>query len=257
MSTELSLDEYQKLLARHDWFFDFADDPRAHGKGQKEQSLLRSIASSGGDLFKLAYNEAEAKRFKTKDFPNYAPHYKISSTEPATLAVRSENQTNTNDNEPNKDNMNTLLKPIGAILTAIIFGIIAAGRYLQDSADLDIDLDGAEGAAAAGGEAAPKTRRRRSAAAATETPPATGAAATATPATPATTAAPAAAAGEDTAESLRALASPLVEQSRGGEVKTLCARFMQADGVTPAINIGTLQPKDYKAFRLGIEALLM
>lgn len=259
---DVTLEIYEDLLKHHDWFFDFADDPRAHRQGAAERGILLLYARTGNDDFKRAYNH----KFLLK-FPNNTAPFTLSATADATPVVRpSENQTKLNIHPPTLINMNTLLKPLGLFLHAIIVALIAAGEFLRDNeTDLEYEVpegtnnDVATGTLTGGAASTPaaatgtgRGRGRRKAEAAPAPAPAAvdvnaatapGAAVPAAVATPPAT-------GALTAEILRKMAEPLVQDQRGLEVQALVKRY-------GADKIGTLDPKHYQDVANGINALLL
>lgn len=48
--------EYAKLLDRHDWTYQFSDDPRWYKKGKAEAAKLKALAASN-DEFKKLYSQ--------------------------------------------------------------------------------------------------------------------------------------------------------------------------------------------------------
>lgn len=63
-----TLEKFTKDLAAHDWTYAFSDDPRVYDRGERAERNLMSIARSGGDEYKRAFNTAHAKTFNTETF---------------------------------------------------------------------------------------------------------------------------------------------------------------------------------------------
>lgn len=229
----ITLEDYKQKLSRHDWFYDWSDDGRVWRKGETEKFELVQLARANGDAFKIAYNQA-----RQKHFPNSPKAFPISEPEFATLAddgAENPKQTNTQNNT-----MTKLTDILCLLAMAFIHGIIAAGQHLQSGADsgafelTETTATGGDGEPTTATVATPGKRGRKPGAAV-----AVAAAAAEEPA-----------ADELTAEKLRDMATPLVQASRGAEVKALAKKY-------GAESIGQLDPKHYKAFATGIEALLM
>lgn len=68
MSTPITLDEFKKRLAFHDWHYAFSDDHGVYCAGEAEGSRLFHIASSNGIEFKAAYNDAYKKIYFNENF---------------------------------------------------------------------------------------------------------------------------------------------------------------------------------------------
>ena len=57
----MELEEYQKLLDTHDWYYQYSDDYRWYKKGQAERDRLRALAETSEE-FKAAYQNAASQR---------------------------------------------------------------------------------------------------------------------------------------------------------------------------------------------------
>ena len=64
----MTLEEYQKLLDHHDWYYDFSDDLSVWRRGEASSAETIELAKTGPDDFKRAYNEAHARNFKVGYF---------------------------------------------------------------------------------------------------------------------------------------------------------------------------------------------
>lgn len=64
----MTLEEYQKLLQHHDWYYYFSDDHRVWLRGEEASARIVALAKAGPDDFKRAYNEAHARHFNNEDF---------------------------------------------------------------------------------------------------------------------------------------------------------------------------------------------
>jgi hypothetical protein len=74
----MTLDEYKTALAKHNWYYQFSDDPRVYRAGESAGTQLFSAAKNGGDDFKRAYNAEHARQFNTSSFSDYkAPFPKV------------------------------------------------------------------------------------------------------------------------------------------------------------------------------------
>ena len=55
-------EDYQQLLDKHDWYYEFSDDPRVYKKGKQERRKLVSLAKSSEELASL-YSQEHKKHF--------------------------------------------------------------------------------------------------------------------------------------------------------------------------------------------------
>jgi hypothetical protein len=81
MNGTISLEDFKKQLAQHDWFYYFSDDHGVWQRGERDSVRLQGIATTGNDDFKRAYNDACAIRFNTPSFvkpgATYQPPFKV------------------------------------------------------------------------------------------------------------------------------------------------------------------------------------
>lgn len=62
-----SLNEFYKLLEKHDWFYDYSDDSRVWRKGQQSMSVIRSAVESGPKEYKELFDAYEKYVNRKKD----------------------------------------------------------------------------------------------------------------------------------------------------------------------------------------------
>ena len=63
-----TLEDFIKDLEAHDWTYAFSDDHRVFDRGERAERNLMSIARSGGDDYKRAFNARHAKTFDNDGF---------------------------------------------------------------------------------------------------------------------------------------------------------------------------------------------
>jgi len=67
VSESVLLARYKLDLQNHDWHYARSDDPRAYGKGSKEEERLHEIAKTHGDEFVCAFYAARLRAFPMQD----------------------------------------------------------------------------------------------------------------------------------------------------------------------------------------------
>lgn len=60
---ELSFEEYQDALEKHDWFYEMSDDQTIYDAGKFNYARLVSLSDTNKD-FKEAFNTVRNKKFK-------------------------------------------------------------------------------------------------------------------------------------------------------------------------------------------------
>lgn len=65
----MTLEEYQKELLLHDWYYHMSDDQSVYNKGYNNELALRMIAKnmedSGDNTYRAAFNEQQSKHSLT------------------------------------------------------------------------------------------------------------------------------------------------------------------------------------------------
>lgn len=56
----MTLEEFQKMLAFHDWYYEYADGP-AYYQGRASWERILEAIDEGGEDFRKAYEEAKGK----------------------------------------------------------------------------------------------------------------------------------------------------------------------------------------------------
>lgn len=56
----MDIEHYKKMLATHDWFYEFSDDSGVYRIGEESEKTLRDLAESDKELKRL-YQEAVEK----------------------------------------------------------------------------------------------------------------------------------------------------------------------------------------------------
>ena len=64
----MTLEQYKKELAHHDWYYYFSDDHGVWQRGESESSRIFGLAKDGNDDFKRAYNDSHKRHFDTPSF---------------------------------------------------------------------------------------------------------------------------------------------------------------------------------------------
>ena len=60
---QLTIDEYRKLLKRHDWYYEYSDDHSVWKQGQRAELALREIARSNGGEYEREFRREWESRF--------------------------------------------------------------------------------------------------------------------------------------------------------------------------------------------------
>jgi hypothetical protein len=72
----MKIEDYIKLLKKHDWTYEFSDCPKTWAAGEAERSHLVWLAREGGYDFKVEFNKEYAIQFHRPPWePPYYPPF--------------------------------------------------------------------------------------------------------------------------------------------------------------------------------------
>lgn len=65
----MSIEEFENLLKKHDWYYHYSDDPKMFSKGAEEDRLIQTILSTSPPEFKYLFDSYNHEKEKEKSNP--------------------------------------------------------------------------------------------------------------------------------------------------------------------------------------------